>query len=148
MAVLATAVFVAVEVVAFAAAEVAASGVAAAPFMAVVSTVAARCSVAAVFAPARPSIAEAATVLPRQELLGIIMSARGESIFIIATTFARATMATRRSTIRSAITRAGSARWSGPITARARSAAIAHGITTTGAIAIACRSTGEFMSAG
>ena len=94
--------FVAVEAAAFAAAEVAASGVAAPPFMAVASTVAARCSAAAVFAPARPSIA-AATALPRRELSGIIMSARGASTFIIATTSARATMATRRSTIRSAI---------------------------------------------
>ena len=75
------------------------------------------------------------------------MSGRGVPTSIIATISARAT--TRRPTIRSAIfTRAGSAGWSGPITVRARSAAIARGTTTwaTGC-AIARRSTGEVRTA-
>ena len=146
---------VAAEVVGFVAAVEAASAVAARPFMAVASAavaqpfmavvfVAAVPYFAAVFAPARHSIVAAATALPRRELSGIITSGRDAPTSIIATISARATTATRRPIIRSAtIIRAGSARWSGPITARARSAAIARGITTTGAFAIACRSIGK-----
>ena len=126
------AVFRAAAVAAFAAAEVAASvAVASAaavwPFMAVVSAAAGPCSAAAATVAA-PGIVRHHHVAPRR------------AYFIIATTSARAT-ATRRLII----TRAGSAGWSGPITVRARSAAIARG-TTTGAIAIACRSTGELRT--
>src|SRR5215213_9663590 len=114
------------------AAVVAASGAAARLFTAVVSVVAVQPLVPAVSAVAVRCSAAVDTAMPHQELAGSIISRRGGPTSIIAATSVRAITATRRPII----TRAGSARWSGPITARARSAAIVRGIIATGAIAI------------
>ncbi|MDB5876579.1 MAG: hypothetical protein JWQ07_6021, partial [Ramlibacter sp.] len=111
--------------------EAAASKAAALPFTAAASGVAP--SIAAAFAPGMSSAAVAlATVMQRPESAGII-SRRDAPTGIIATISVRAIMVMRRPII---MDRAVTAGRSGPITARARSAAIARGITT-GAITIA-----------
>jgi hypothetical protein len=105
-------------------------------------------SMAAAFAAGMSSAAVAvATVTPRRESAGII-TRRDAPTGIIATISVRAIMVMRRPIM---MDRAVTAGRSGPITARARSAAIARGITTgaiTTAGITAFTSIGESRAAG